>query len=328
LSFTIADDDRVEQMPLSCYDWNNPGDVERYVAERLSILRDYVLRPVSGLDDDYIPTIQVLIGVGAIGASYSDAEVRFEGGTSYCDPVIRDYERDMGRIGFSEDNRWVRAQLNVLRELIRQWDGTYAILPFTHFDPFDLANQFRGNDILTDFYERPEEVHGLLGKCADLIIGMERHFRDNMEGYDLEGSVVGCWMPGGTYLSCDLADMVSRQVFTEFNRPYLQRVVDELGGGYLHHHELGVHQIESFAAIEGLSVQFLNRDFNTVHMPYVIDEKIIESSLKLPICFICTYEELLEKIDLFRQGRFIISVRVQDREQGRKALEIIRQYSV
>jgi len=314
--------------PLTDFDWVNPDDVQRFVTERMDVFFWPRVELKKGLDDDDMHNVGILIGTGTIGASYCDVPLHIHGNTAWCDPVIRDYDTDVEKLCFDPTNRWFAAQIAVLREYVRRWDGSFSIQPFTHFDPFDLANQFRGDEIMTDFYDRGPDVHRLLNRCADLILETERYVRAQMPGYDIPGSASNAWMPGGSYLSCDLGDMVSPDIMREFDFPYLDRILGEWGGAYFHHHELGVHQIPTIAEVKGLSIQFLNRDPNTKHMPDVIDDAVNASTMKLPINFICTYEELAAGIDRFAQGRYLITVLCQTLEEARRGLDLIRRHTV
>lgn len=315
-------------MSLEDFDFLNEADCDRYVAERLEKFMRPRFAAGEGIDDDDMRTVNVLIGTGTVGAAYCDTPLHIHGNTSWCDPVIHDYDTDVDKLQFDPNNQWFTAQVNVLRATVARWDGTFSIQPFTHFDPFDLANQFRGDDIMTDFFDQPEGVRRLLSRCTELILETERYVRTQMSGYTLPGGSANAWLPGGSYLSCDLGDMVSPDVLRGFDFPFLKIILDAWGGAYFHHHELGIHQIPTVADCPGLSIQFLNRDPNTKHMPEVIDDAINETTRKLPINFICTYDELVAGIDRFKGGRYLITVRCADRDEGMRALELIRRYTV
>lgn len=313
---------------LTAFDWRAPADWERWALLRVAYHQQARLMPKQQIDDDDMHTIQVLIGTGTVAASYGDLDPHFEVGTSYLPQLITDYDRDLPRLRVDPANPWLRAQLGLAQALAQRWDGCYTILPFTHFDAFDLANQFRGDDIMLDFHDRPDAVRRLLDRCADLLIEVERLARAALTGYDLPGVAMTGWMPGGTYLSCDLADLVSPEIFQQFNAPVLQRTVTALGpGGYLHHHELGYHQMDNFAAISGLSFQLFNRDPNTRHLAEVLDDRMIASSHRLAIHALCTYDELRRTLDRFRQGRFLLSVLCDSQDEAQRALELVRRYS-
>jgi len=313
-------------MNLAEYDFLNPQDVSRYVDRRLDALRHYSVAPKQGLDDDDIRCVQNLIGAGTVGASFADAKLSFKKNTSYCEPVIKDLQSDIEKVYFSPDNPWYRAQINVLCEYVRRWDGRFTIQPLSLFDPFDLANQLRGNAIFMDVYDHKQDLHRLLDRCEQCILAMHQDMLQYLSGYSIPGSVHGVWFPGQAYLSCDIADMVSGDIFAEFGAPRLGRLASAMGGVLLHHHELGIRQIPAIAAIDGICIQELNRDPNTRHLPEVMNDAIHELSLKKPITFPCVYEDVVHHIDQLKCGKYAIGVKCDTYEQAKHVLDLIEPY--
>lgn len=311
-------------LALNGLDWTNEKSCRSYAKAMLDYLRGYwKVAPV--VDDDDLRKVQNLAGTGVVAAAYvRDAVVTQETDTNYLDQPIRDWDRDSGRIGFDPGNPWYRAQMWMLREYVEQWDGTYGIIPYTHFDPLDLANQWRGNDLFYDYTDHPAELRALLETATRSVLELEAHMRANhLTGYGFPGCFMGCWVPGD-YLSCDAGDLSSPAVLAEWGVPYTQRIVQEWGGAFLHHHELGLHQIETWSRCKGLTLQFPNRDPNTEHMANVITDAMLESSFRVALGFIATYNEFVRSADRFAKGKCVISVICEDRAQAERAAAIAR----
>ena len=315
----VPDSNIFERMPkLTGVEWKSKESVKAYARRKLAFFREY-WKLSEGFQDDFIPSIQVLAGTGMVGAALlKDSDLTLEAETNYLiDPQLDWSDASLKRICFNPDNPWFKAQLWILEAFLEDYDGTYGILPYTHFDPLDLANQYRGNDLFMDLELYQDELHELLRRCTKAILELESYLRENiLNKFPLPGcALAGIWIPAGNYLSCDAGDLVSPEHLAKFGLPYTAQIVEAWGGGYLHHHELGRHQINNWASVPKLSVQFLNRDFNTKHLGLEMEEEIIASSRKLPIQFIALAEEFLKEADRWAGGKFIIAVKCRTPEE-------------
>jgi hypothetical protein len=316
------------RMPLTAIDWSDPNSCRAYAISKLEEMQAHQ-HNMPDLDDDNIPKIQNLAGTGTVAAAYvRNAEVNHTEDTNYLKQPICEWERDLERIGFNPDNPWYKAQMWMLRALIEEWDGTYGIVPYTHFDPLDLCNQWRGNDVFYDYTDNPEQLGLLLEKATDAVLELETHMRANyMDGYPLEGCAMGSWTPGN-YLSCDVGDMSSPATLKKWGVPHTQRIVQNWGGAYLHHHELGIHQISTWSDCKELSLQFLNRDPNTAHMAQTITEEQLETSFKVAIGFIATYDEFLRSSDYWATGKCCVTVQCNDAAQACNVAKLAAQHRI
>lgn len=296
-------------IPIDEVDWSDERAIRRFAQRELERLRSRQAAAAL-IDDDRIPTAMVFAGTGMIAAALvKDAELVQQTDTNYLHAPIADWRDGIDRIGFRPDNPWYQAQMVMLRTFIDAWDGTFGILPFAHFGPTDLANQLRGNEIFTDVYENEAALHTLLERCTEAILATEADVRANrLSGYALDGFTFGAWAPCGSYLSCDFGDLVSPDTLRRFERPYFDRIVAAWGGCYLHHHELGRHQIPVWAENDQVYIQFVHRDINTVHLATVIDEAVIAASRRTPIQFIATPAEFLRHAATWSRGKFMVEV--------------------
>jgi hypothetical protein len=309
--------------------WADEASIRGYAQRELERLQ--AMRTVGDqIDDDKIPTAMVFAGTGMLAAALvEDAALVQQVDTNYLHAPLAEGYDGLDCIGFRPENPWFQAQMIILRTFIEAWDGSFGIMPFAHFGPTDLANQLRGNALFTDLYEDEERVHQLLARCTEAILATEAHVRTHyLHGYDMEGFTFGTWAPCGGYLSCDFGDLVSPSVLRTFERPYFDRIVAEWGGCYLHHHELGRHQIPVWAENDQAWIQFVHRDLNTCHLATDIDEEIIAASRRTPIQFISTADEFLQHAHDWAHGRFLVEVACDSAQQVNEVLTLARQYCV
>lgn len=324
---TINNCDCFAEMPsLKTMNWDDRNSCMEYARRKLDILRCY-WRTQPNIDDDRIPSFQNLAGVGVIGASFvKDAIVHLEDNTNYMDVPLKDWDKDFGKIGFNRENKWFKAQMWMLEYYLESWDGSFGLSPFTHFDPLDLCNQWRGNDLFYDFYDHPEELNKLLNIATACVLELESCVRnDYMKDFPQEGSMLGVWTPGN-YLSCDAGDMCSADALDAYGIQYTSEIARAWGGAYLHHHELGIRQITTWEKCEGLTIQFLNRDPNTDHLAQSMSDEVIESSLKLPISFIANYSEFVKNASRWAHGKFIAVVCCDDAIQAKEVCVILNKH--
>ncbi|MCF7838784.1 MAG: hypothetical protein K9N49_09155, partial [Candidatus Marinimicrobia bacterium] len=307
-------------MPLTAVDWRSERSCRACARSRIEQMRIY-WRATPDVGDE-IPKLLNLAGTGAIAAAFvKDAVVQQEEDTNYLEAPIRNWDTDPARIGFDPDNPWYRAQMWMLREYIENWDGSFGILPFVHFDPLDLCNQWRGNELFMDYYDEPDRLHALLERATTCVLELERHLQENyLDGYGFDGCAMGVWTPG-SYLSCDAGDMGGPDILREFGRPYTGRIVQAWGGAYLHHHELGIHQIVPWSGCEGLTLQFLNRDPNTEHLAQVVTDEHLASSFRVALGFIAEYDEFMRGAERWAAGKCVVAVRCADRDQLQTVLD-------
>ena len=303
-------------------DWKDSKSMRSYAK---AVLEGRFMSFVKDVDDDTIHSANVLAGTGAIAACFVRHPVlNHERETNYLDAPIRNWDTgEISRIGFDPRNPIYLAMMELLQYYIEQWDGTYAITPFVHFGPLDLAHQFRANDIMYDFYEDPDRLKEMLEINTRAILELEEYTRKTYYPANVEipTAVSGCLVPRGSYLSCDIGDMISADLLRKFEITYVNKILEQWKSGYQHHHELGIYQIPVWAESKGMSAQFLNRDFNTTHLGTagVINDEIIESSKILPIHFICTYDEFVASAQYWSKGKFIVNVQCDNKDQADNA---------
>jgi hypothetical protein len=117
--------------------------------------------------------------------------------------------------------------------------GLRGLVSLHHCDtqgPFDIAEQTRGHDLFTDFFEDPEFVHGLMEQSTRAYIGLSVLSKRLAGDGPARGSASGCWMEKGGVRMCDDSGiLLSAKVYDEFVLPYMARGLAHFGGGWLHY---------------------------------------------------------------------------------------------
>ncbi len=99
--------------------------------------------------------------------------------------------------------------------------------------PLDTANYLLGTMTLLEWLlTRPEVVHRLLDRIADVEIGLIRAFREAAGGTILPG---GLWCIGDVYdLASECRSLISRELYEDFEAPRLRRMGEALGPYVIH----------------------------------------------------------------------------------------------
>jgi uroporphyrinogen-III decarboxylase len=101
--------------------------------------------------------------------------------------------------------------------------------------PFDLAHLVMGPRIYTEVLDRPERVHRLLDLVTQTFISFAKLQREIVG--EAEGSHYHSqhYVQGSVRVCDDTPTNLSADMYREFCRPYDERVLKELGGGWVHY---------------------------------------------------------------------------------------------
>lgn len=312
-----------EKRPLSSWDFDR--QYREFMMERVGAVRRF-LEFTRDLDNDYVPAVNPDLGAGVNSAWFSGAPVTIGDDTSWTHPVIHRWG-DLENLRIDRSNRWV----GLLREMVfcavEACDGSYVPGTFPHFAPGDMANALRGNDLFIDLYDEPEQVHALMGKCAEATVWLERELR-GIAGDVCGGNVTAnIWFPGpAPYLSEDFTDLCSAESYRTFGFRHTQKVLDELGGAYIHHHAKGYHVHGVIAKLKGLKTLEISLDPNgpkpVEHLP-----ELFEINAGMPLMIRCAARDVYEHIEDMKRGRLIIMLNIDNLCEGRDAVRFIRKNS-
>jgi len=275
---------------------------------------------------DYIPSVGPGYGVGINSAFLSDAEVIPGVDTSWVHPAL-DEPEDMERLRFDPENKWVDYMRRYMARAAELWEGDYCVSMLASFAPSDLANGLRGNTLFYDLYDVPEKVDRMLYLCADAIVALYRELHPYALAPDGGFCAGGLWLPGnGLFLSEDAADLCSLEHYERYFFPQTQRVLDEIGGAYVHHHAIGWKVHAGIAKLRNL--RFLEFSWDPKY-PRPVDhlDELLEASLSVPLQIRCTLDDLKLRIDQMKQGRLAVMVNVDTLEEAKEAVRLVRKHS-
>jgi hypothetical protein len=134
-------------------------------------------------------------------------------------------------------------------------------------------------------------------------------------------------VPGGAiFMSEDIADLCSPDIYQEFGRPYSNTLSHTFGGCWIHHHARGLHVHKEVAKVEGLKQMEISMDPNC---PKPIDQlaDLYQWNGHIPVLTRGYTEDLYKNIDLMKQHRTIFMLHAKDLKEAKEAIAFIRKNS-
>jgi hypothetical protein len=264
------------------------------------------------LDDDAVPSIDVYCSIGSITSMMSGAEVVFASGTGWSSPNFAPDEID---ITFKPDNPWVQFHLMVNEDLISKWDGDFALMPCYYRSPLDAANGLLGDKIFLMMHDDCETVLRVVMGCAEWSLKMEEYLCNNLKWPNgLHRAVWGVAMPDkAVFVNGDPVDLISGELQQKLDKPSAERLFTNTGGGFFHHHALGIRQAVNLSYTRGMLVQNIYTDPN-VDIPALamiededIRNHVIDASLRTPIHINTDFLPVIDDfIPTLKKGCFIL----------------------
>ena len=180
----------------------------------------------------------------------------------------------------------------------------------------DLAAALRGDAIYLDFYDYPDELHGLLNYCADATIAFALDIYALAEKYLID-TPYGIWyLQGNINMSEDIACMISGDLYREFCAPYTQKVINHFGRGHMHSHSRALYLVKEICALKNVAHLWLATDPN---QPRPIDhiEELVKDANGVCLAIDCeSFEEIERNIHLLMKGNFSLCLPVKSIEEG------------
>ena len=288
---------------------------------RVSDVNDEFLRETRGLsnrtmavDDDAVHTVEVYFSIGSVTSMMCGVRATFGSGTGWCEPNMS-VSQAMEAIQFNAENPWVRFHDLVIADMIRKWDGDYTLSPCFHRSPLDAANGLCGNELFVDMYDRAEEVLTLIRACAQWSIALEDHWAQAHKWpTDLKRGVWGLTLPeGAVFVNGDPVDLISAEHQQFFDEPSCSLLFTQTGGGFFHHHALGIRQVGNVAKTQGILAQNIYTDpkietpANQLFRDEALCEQIVNASLVAPIHIGDDFLPIIDRLlPILRRGRFIL----------------------
>ena len=283
--------------------------------------------------DDYIPSINPAHwGSGFKVAVFTGSKVRFEKGTAYSTDYVLDSWEKLESLKFNHLNDWIKILLEYWRGIESAFIPGMLVVPFLYKSPLDLASGIRGNKIFTDMYDSPELLDRLLDFCTDSTILLDTYLRNTVGILNSEpNGAFGVYLPGKViWMNGDPVDLISVEFGNRFNKPSLEKLANYAESLFFHHHSIGYNRADSISTIRGLRVQNIQQDPNGPNLFDVIDNNLIEASLRAPIDLYVNIADLPDpeqKLKKLCEGRFILHVETNTLDTCRELVSLVRKYS-
>lgn len=192
--------------------------------------------------------------------------------------------------------------------------------------PLDVVNLLRGNLLFTDFYEYPDILTKFLHRVTDWVIENAKTVYGAMRHAWKGRLTFNAWIPDGILLLEDAADLCSPTVYRQFGLPFTRRVLQEMGGGYIHHHSLGRQQYRNMASLEDLYVLQISSDPAATRplseLPY-----LFEQVGNKPVDLECSIDEIVNEIDRLQSGRAILRATCENKDEAEWLVRFVREKS-
>ena len=284
------------------------------------------------INDDILPAMtDVMFHIGVMTSAMTGGKVTFAGQTNWCKEQVSLEEID--KLNFNPENPWVEFSLLFYQALWKFWDEDYLIGGYWHQSPLDAALAIAGSSIFEKMYIQPEKVKRLVEWCCNWSISLENFLRENIESVRGYRGIAGTLVPDGTvFVNGDPIDLIKPDFAKEFDIPYSSKLFTSVGGGFYHHHSIGLYQVPLVAQIEGISLHHIANDFpatrdlaRVITEEKKIREQVIKASFIVPIYLdMVPYKYIDELIPVLKEGRFIIEVICEDSSSVKECINKIK----
>jgi hypothetical protein len=284
------------------------------------------LRPHLEIEDDRVPTVRVDFGTAQVAAAFGCRLVFPEDNLpAAADHVLTDisdvYDMEIPPLNaglYKQLGEWTELYLRNLPE------GVHLQHPDIQ-SCFNSAHLIRGNDILMDFYDHPEELGILLDRVTDFMIGFIRSHIP-MIHYDPAWFFDwGALWKGVARISNCSMHMISPEFYTEHILPRDVRFLRAIGGGRIHYCGTSGKVIQEF--FKNPEVSGLDFDGNH-HDIWELSEQVPEQAVLLQWMDPTDNESLIiERLisgDWPRKRNIIFQFSAASVEEGRDLLERLR----
>lgn len=283
--------------------------------------------------DDHIPVGRVSFGSAAFGG-FLGAEVTFEYGIGWAHPFLKNYSQ-IDELIYNPQNLWIVRQQEACRYFVAHAGGKFPLCETEVLDGLNLVEGLRGSKAYTDIYDYPEGVHRLLEFSSDFniqILNMQRKILAPSLFYqDGIFSMFRIWLPGETpWMSVDAYGNCSPHIFSEFGSPYLQRMINNYGGGWIHLHSHALHLLPEIVKLDRVVGIGICDDPNT---PGGFDQldSILQVTHDIPLQIDCSAGQLIKAIlDHSLPGNIMYMVRdgVSTIDQAKRLMDKVRTYRI
>ncbi len=194
------------------------------------------------LRDDRMYTIRANYGVGTVASMFGCSTSLTMNNMPWCEPLsdaelLDALERGVPEMTAGLGGRVLETERFYLDTLAEHPNLTKAVHVFVcdTQGPFDIAHLVMGHRIYTEIYDNPDLVHRLLDLATDTYIRFTRAQKEvvgESDGWSYHSMMK---IRGGVRICEDAPTNISAESYKEFCRPYNERVLTALDGGWVHY---------------------------------------------------------------------------------------------
>ena len=315
---------RVAEPPLyDELDWDN--DFQRYVIGNVANnVEQARARLNSDINDDTIPAYFPYFGI-SIHHSFFGGKVSFSHGTSYAENVINN-AGEWGKLNPDSNNIWLRRLAWGLAYARDHGEGVLLASMRGGNGPLDMANGVMGNELFTEIYDDPENMHRVMDICTNAILQSFQVQTENCS--DIAGGRMvpmgGLWVPTPMigHISLDAVCLTGPAAYETYEHPCLELMADKTTGFIIHTHMLGHRLFPLMLKTRGIKLFSPVDDPNT---PTLIDEldSVLAVMGEVPLQLHIPKERLQEILTKLQGHRAVITISAIDADDARRQLDII-----
>lgn len=305
--------------------WRFPQEYKQYMDA--CIQRDkaaWSLR--QEVHDDLLPCLKPSYGI-AEHSSFVGGTVVYGGNTSYHQPLITSWNI-LDQLHLEDEvNQNFRLLLDSMQYLKeRSANDGFLVTLRGGYAPSDLANALRGNELFTDLYDEPRQVHRLMEFCTKAIRYSFDHQLKIIQS--LSGGVMSgwnIWMPGNAigHLSEDASCLCSAEVYREFFKPYTQALLESYDCAMMHTHGMGQHVLPEIASLEKIKWIEITNDPNQ-ERPIEIYKKNADLLAEKIVVVNLSLDELRQNQEFLSTRKTVVQLYTKTNKEAQTAVEWVR----
>ena len=245
----------------------HPGEVHYHTAKMLlSGMKPMLQAAMAGAEA--VPSIRANMGCGIFPSLFPGIEaLLFDDGKMpwVVNHLGQDTIRNLREKDIALTDEFMVA-LEHMEHLAERIAGTGAyVYPLDLQGPFDMAHIIYGDQIFYELYDEPELIHHLLELCCLAIeLGLTECLKRMPDSDRVISHYNDMIMPrslGGVKISEDTSTLLSAEHIDEFVIPYMRRILDFTGGGYIHYCGRNDHLLKRSLELEKVrGINFGNPD--------------------------------------------------------------------
>ncbi|MEI7437066.1 MAG: hypothetical protein WCL16_09720 [bacterium] len=274
--------------------------------------------------DDWIPYLSPRYGTGIVGGMLL-GDLLFGSDTSWTGEVGSSLEEAIN-FPWGKENIWIDRVVEALNYMAKRLQGKCFVFLEGYETPLEWAATVRGSALYLEICTEPEQVHELLRRSDTALMWLYDLLETRVQKKEFGALAHSLWMEKRCipFLSDDSAGLMSPSHYAEFGAPYTEAMFERLGGGFLHFHTLGYHQMENLSTMKSLTIYNWRQDPNTPQPEDILGDLLPGAQAKIVLISL-TPAQIREKIQLLSQGRFVIYARCQTRREQEEIISFIHE---